>query len=156
MTNELMKEIVLECANALKEDGFPVGNILDVKVSWGLKTLGRCQQIGNDGFIIRISKYADIENTIFHELIHTFPGAFNHGKVFQQYANEINLIHHTKVGTYSPLPKVKTNVTLVCSCCGKTLHKYVGLNNYKILYLRKRLRESLSKCCHKDIKLIFD
>lgn len=37
MTNELMKETVLECAEVLKEDGFPVGNILDVEVSWGKK-----------------------------------------------------------------------------------------------------------------------
>lgn len=120
------------------------------------KTLGRCQRVNDKGFIIRISKYADIENTIFHELIHTFPGAFNHGKVFQQYANEINLIHYTEVGTHSPLPKIRTNVTLICPCCRKTLHKYVDLNNYQILNLRKKLRKCLSKCCHKDIKLIFD
>lgn len=156
MTNELMKETVLELAETLKEDGFPVGNILDVKMSWGKKTLGRCQRIGDKGFIIRISKYADIENTVFHELIHTFPGAFNHGNVFQQYANKINLIHYTEVGTHSPLPKIRTNVTLVCPCCRKTLHKYVDLNNYQILNLRKKLRKCLSKCCHKDIKLIFD
>lgn len=91
MNNELMKEIVLELAETLKEDGFPVGNILDVKVSWGKKILGTCRKVGDKGFIICISKYADVENTIFHELIHTFPGAFNHGKVFQQYANKINL-----------------------------------------------------------------
>ena len=113
MTNELMKKTVLELAETLKEDGFPVGNILDVKVSWGKKILGRCQRIGNKGFIIRISKYADIENTVFHELIHTFPGVFNHGNVFQQYANKINLIHYTEVGTHSPLPKIRTNVTLI-------------------------------------------
>lgn len=156
MTNELMKEIVLECAEVLKKDGFPVGNILDVKVSWGKRILGLCKRVGDDGFIIRISKYADIENTVFHELIHTFPGAFNHGKVFQQYANEINLIHYTEVCTHSPLPKIRTNVTLICPCCRKTLHKYVGLNNYQILNLRKKLRGFLSKCCHKDIKLFFD
>lgn len=156
MNNELMKEIVLELAETLKEDGFPVGNILDVKVSWGKKILGTCRKVGDKGFIIRISKYADVENTIFHELIHTFSGAFNHGKVFQQYANKINLIHYTKVGTHSPLPKTRTNITLVCPCCRKTLLKYVDLNNYQILQLRKKLRGYLSKCCHKDMKLIFD
>ena len=83
-------------------------------MSWGKKILGTCRKVGDKGFIIRISKYADVENTAFHELIHTFPGAYNHGSVFQQYANKINLIHYTEVGTHSPLPKIRF---IFCTAC---------------------------------------
>ena len=33
MTNEQIKELVLNYADILKEKGFPVGNIIDVKLS---------------------------------------------------------------------------------------------------------------------------
>ena len=159
MTNEQIKKLVLNYADMLKEKGFPVGNIIDVKLSWGRKTLGLCQMTNKGNYIIRISKYSDVdtmEGTIFHEIIHTFPGCLNHGTAFQEYAGIINRLYNMKICTHSPLPKIRTNVTLICPCCKKTLHKYVDLNNYQILNLRKKLRNCLSKCCHKDIKLIFD
>ena len=159
MTNELMKETVLELAETLKEDGFPVGNILDVKLSWGRKTLGLCQMTNKGNYIIRISKYSDVdtmEGTIFHEIIHTFPGCLNHGTAFQEYAGIINRLYNMKICTHSPIPKLKTNVSLICPCCKDVLYQYKELDNLQILDLRKKLKHYRSKCCHKDIKLIFD
>lgn len=159
MTNEQIKELVLNYADMLKEKGFPVGNIIDVKLSWGRKTLGLCQMTNKNNYIIRISKYSDVdtmEDTIFHEIIHTFPGCLNHGTAFQEYAGIINRLYNMNIGTYSRMPKNRTNVKLVCPCCKKVLYQYKDLNNLQVLNLKKKMRGYVSKCCHKDIKLIFD
>ena len=110
MTNEQIKKLVLNYADMLKEKGFPVGNIIDVKLSWGRKTLGLCQMTNKGNYIIRISKYSDVdtmEGTIFHEIIHTFPGCLNHGTAFQEYAGIINRLYNMKICTHSPIPKLK-------------------------------------------------
>ena len=159
MTNEQIKKLVLNYADMLKEKGFPVGNIIDVKLSWGRKTLGLCQMTNKGNYIIRISKYSDVdtmEGTIFHEIIHTFPGCLNHGEGFKQYASIINRLYDMNIDTHSRMPKIRTNVTLICSCCKKVLYQYKELNNLQVLELRKKLKSYQSKCCHKDIKLIFD
>lgn len=159
MTNEQIKDIVLNYAEMLKEKGFPVGNIIDVKLSWGRKTLGLCQITNKNNYIIRISKYSDVdtmENTIFHEIIHTFPGCLNHGTAFQEYAGIINRLYNMNIGTYGRMPKNRTNVKLVCPCCKKVLYQYKDLNNLQVLKVRKKTKDYWSKCCHKDIKLIFD
>lgn len=159
MTNEQIKELVLNYADMLKEKGFPVGNIIDVKLSWGRKTLGLCQMTNKNNYIICISKYSDVdtmEDTIFHEIIHTFPGCLNHGTAFQKYAGIINRLYNMNIGTYGRMPKNRTNVKLVCPCCKKVLYQYKDLNNLQVLKVRKETKDYWSKCCHKNIKLIFD
>lgn len=159
MTNEQIKELVLNYAEMLKDKGFLVGNIVDVKLSWGRKTLGLCQMTNKNNYIIRISKYSDVdtmEDTVFHELIHTFPGCLNHGETFQEYASIINKLYNMNIGTYGRMPKIRTNVKLVCPCCKKVLYQYKELNNLQVLKVRKETKDYWSKCCHKNIKLIFD
>lgn len=159
MNNEQIKELVLNYADMLKEKGFPVGNIIDVKLSWCRKTLGLCQMTNKNNYIIRISKYSDVdtmEDTIFHEIIHTFPGCLNHGTAFQEYAGIINRLYNMNIGTYGRMPKNRTNVKLVCPCCKKMLYQYKDLNNLQVLKVRKETKDYWSKCCHKNIKLIFD
>lgn len=158
MTNEQIKRLVLNYADMLKEKGFPVGNIIDVKLSWGRKTLGLCQRTYKGNYIIRISKYSDVDTmkgTIFHEIIHTFPGCLNHGEGFKQYASIINRLYNMEICTHSPVPKLKTNVSLICPCCKDVLYQYKELDNLQILDLRKKLKRYMTKCCHKDVKLIF-
>ena len=159
MTSEDVKKMVLECAEILRKDGFPVGNIIDVKLSWGRKTLGLCQMTNKNNYIIRISKYSDVDtmkDTIFHEIIHTFPRCLNHGEAFQEYASIINKLYDMNIGTYGRIPKIRTNVKLVCPCCKEVLYQYKDLNNLQVLKLKKKIRDYTSKCCDKDIKLIFD
>ena len=69
MTNEQIKKLVLDYADMLKEKGFPVGNIIDVKLSWGRKTLGLCQMTNKGNYIIRISKYSDVDTMERIEII---------------------------------------------------------------------------------------
>lgn len=41
-----------------------------------------------------------VRETIYHELIHTIDGCFNHGKKFQYYADLVNDCYSVNIGTY--------------------------------------------------------
>ena len=55
------------------------------------KTAGKSGELDYD-FVIRLSKYTlanserSLRNTIYHELIHTVPGGFNHGREWKRWA----------------------------------------------------------------------
>lgn len=108
------------------------------------KTLGRCYSMYGM-FRISLSKYLLecseqlIKNVIAHEIIHTVPYCFNHGRNFQHYANLVNYklgykieIRNTNT-EFNPPHKYK----LICKKCGKVYYrdrlnqKYVANNVYR-------------------------
>ena len=94
------------------------------------KTLGRCYSMYGM-FRISLSKYLLecseqlIKNVIAHEIIHTVPYCFNHGRNFQYYANLVNykLGYNVEVRNtnkeFNPPRKYK----LTCLECGKVYYR---------------------------------
>ena len=98
------------------------------------KTLGRCTR-GNGRYSIELNpnilKFTEdgekiIRETLAHELCHTLPGCFNHGKEFHNKADKIYKLmgYHidTKADTDSSQYFMKylpqTNYMLICDECG--------------------------------------
>ena len=94
--NKLTDKVLQE----LKSIGIPVSNNIEKVVinTRTKKRLGACKKnvnsSGRESFIIEISaralacKEEQICNIIAHELIHTCPGSFNHGKKWKKYGEK--------------------------------------------------------------------
>ena len=88
----------------LKEKGYPIREIREVKFSRSIKKHGSCAtyKFSND-CTITISEIAfsggneTLKNTILHELTHSIRGCKGHGEVWQRYANEIGNMYGIKI-----------------------------------------------------------
>lgn len=104
------------------------------------RALGRCIRSGGSFRIELAGKTAAdnvnidfIKNVIMHELVHTIPGCWNHGPLFQSYARRINakLGYHVSTtetaenmqaaGVQPIVKKEVARFALVCGKCGKTV-----------------------------------
>jgi len=106
-------KILAECIKNVEALGYhPEGEIIhSVRVTNNIRRVGTCRKewIGNyfNGHyqhkISCTAKIADndenIRNVLYHEIIHTIPGCFNHGKKFKNVMDEINKTYHANVGT---------------------------------------------------------
>ena len=140
MWTENMKRItrnmVYKYAAKLKNDGFPIYTISDVKFSRGVKTYGTCtRNRRNKTAVIAISEIcfhstADcLKNTILHELCHAMENTKGHDKQWYEYAHRVNSIYNTRITQYvseeesktaRPFIEDKFKYKVTCNCCGKT------------------------------------
>ena len=97
MKSTYLNRIGNECVKLLKETKIPIHGSLVFSVNSRLsRTLGRCKKLWN-GFEIEIQSYIlenantdGLKGVIIHELLHTCPECFNHGKTWKKYARIIN------------------------------------------------------------------
>lgn len=90
-----LEKYVQKLNNNLKTIGVETGNITKISINnRALKRMGRCRKTPS-GYEIEVSKYIlndkDIlENTVYHELLHTVESCMNHGKKWQMLASQVN------------------------------------------------------------------
>lgn len=123
------EEIMVKCGFELPRIGFTLNNRLS-------KALGRCIGLDDGEFRIEISKkYVQgcietgnirrLEQTILHEMVHTLPFAFNHGKVWKIYTDIINDKFGYEISTLTTVPNeirqywIKDGVRVCCDKCNK-------------------------------------
>ncbi len=137
-----------ECKKELENLNIPFGRIAELKVSHTLNSYGDCRKISNLYYRIRVNKTLleeasddSIKNTIIHEMLHTCPDCFNHGKTWQAYANLVNDAYPkyciSRLGSYEETHvrlKNENNAKYVITCksCG---HKYFYYRNCRIVKL---------------------
>ena len=129
------------------------GNVRSFTVNTRAKRrLGQCKKSSCGLFDINISEAllddkVDDQialNTIMHEILHTIPGCFNHGKKWKAYANYINqklpqynitrVAVNDSVGVHTEHEKPLFNYVLRCSECGQEIkrqRKSKVITNYK-------------------------
>lgn len=88
---------------------------------------GYCRKSGNNSFTISIASILGqddipektIKSVILHELLHTCPGCFNHGKQWKKYCKIIREIYGIKIRTTSDAEsmKVKQHYYIKCRRC---------------------------------------
>ena len=149
-------ELVAKAAKMLRDINIPITKSLNPKVEivkassfWGM-----CHMDGRGyEFRIRLAQMLlaqpedKIMETILHELIHTCPGCFNHGRQWKEYVRKCNSVYHTdiKVNPYKFAPKRAAEVKLQdsaavahrvrCTCCGTTWDRH--RNSNLTLYLER-------------------
>lgn len=138
-----LNRLYVECVNEMLSIGMDISDrIIRVSVNKRLsRALGRCIVSGRAYAIeVQPCMLADdvdertTKNTIMHELIHTCPGAFNHGPEFQRRARRVNSLLGYSVSTTTDvgvlehagvqLKKPTYRYACVCTACGKTTSRY--------------------------------
>ena len=92
--------------------------------------------IGNHRYRIRINKnwlnqnppIEHLQNTIFHELLHSCNGCMNHGPRWKAYAQKVNIKWGTNISRTSlyeeyTYQKPKVNYEIFCPTCNKVIAK---------------------------------
>lgn len=132
-------QYLLHIIQEFKAIGFPVPEEkIDKTVGYSSTTtkFGMCKK-RNGRFTIYLSRYAlnnteIVKDTLVHEVIHTLPGADNHGADFKQYASIVNkkLGYHIKCrgsreeAAASGLEQARRErfkYKLVCQKCGSQI-----------------------------------
>ena len=140
-----VQKLFRECVMEMESIGMDISTrIVEVKVNSRLsRALGRCCVVsrvnGNYWFRIEIQPNMLVDgiddavpkNTLMHELIHTCPGAFNHGYEFQRRAEAVNrklgYNVHTRTSADSleaaggTLKKKTANYGIFCMKCCKVV-----------------------------------
>ena len=97
------KTLTEECIEKLNAIHFPIAKSILFKQNTGYSKYGYCKK--NRGketvYTIAINKWLEddiaIKETIMHELIHTIPGCYNHGRLFHDYAYEVYRVYGIKI-----------------------------------------------------------
>lgn len=136
-----------DCVRELLSIGMDISDhIVSVSINKRLsRALGRCilkTQYGEKLYSIEVQpcmledsvEERTTKNTIIHELIHTCPGAFNHGYEFQRRARQVNALLGYSVSTTTDVSVLASaGVTLkqphyryacVCTRCGQITSQY--------------------------------
>ena len=87
-------KLFVECIKECKAADLPLGTVQPhIKISSATAVFGYLVKETGQIFVSRVtfelSEYV-IKNVIIHELIHSFPGADNHGKTFKHWAGVMN------------------------------------------------------------------
>ena len=99
--------MVIEARENLKAHGFNMGTIIDFGISTRYRRCwAKCYKKGPNSFVIKVNSEilrghpSSIRDTIYHEVIHTCKGCFNHGPNFKYAANvcNVNFGTHVQVG----------------------------------------------------------
>lgn len=131
-------QIITETAEDMKKAGLHPGPVSSVRWSSRMRrSKGNCQRRkdGRGGFEIAISKdlltcQEALKDTVCHELIHTLPGCFNHGDLFQLAAARMNARGYQVSQTFNPdlyagkgyeetYTRPRPKYVLVCTRCQK-------------------------------------
>jgi len=107
-----VKKIMQDCVKKCKAINIPISNDIDFFMMDGERTYGECI----DKHIIKISKNLinddEIENTVFHELIHTVDRADGHDAVFYYFGRMIQKAYGqeiTRVGNKAIKSDIKSS-----------------------------------------------
>ena len=93
-----LQKIARECMTELDNLGIEYGNIKSFEINTrAKKRWGQCKAV-TDGYTINISirlldedtPLKSLKETVFHEILHTCKGCFNHGEMWKRYALKIN------------------------------------------------------------------
>lgn len=162
MTAEQKKlnEVYHDCVSMLKDINIPVGYVRLITVNtrakkrWGQCTYKYKNIDGKKVFDINIS-YRLFEpqaehglyNTVIHELLHTCDGAYNHGKMWQLYADRVYSKYGIEIKRTStesekgvkPLPPTPPKYICRCNKCGMefTRQRMCDLVKHPWLYSHK-------------------
>ena len=144
-----------------KAVGVPHGPVASVKVCHRRNEVGVCKARRDGLFEIAFSEVfaelddRDVADTLMHELIHTCPGAFNHGPVFKRWMHRVNLHgYRVTVAEYSKAAQAMRSadiaasgdeVILVCDCgCRFVKSRRTKVAQHPGNYLCRRHRRPLA------------
>ena len=131
-------DYAIDCMDKLDRIGIPYGNIVEVTVNTrATRRFGQCRRLPSGDFTINISdilldeRNSDTQliQTMFHEILHTIPGCFNHGKEWQRYADIVNRQYGTNVARTSSAAnltvqkEVYYKYRFVCENCGQEVKR---------------------------------
>ena len=94
-----LKSALNECKKELDALNIPYGPVVSITPNTtAASRWGQCRRLYNGTYTINISTRLLRENvpinglksTIMHELLHTCPNSFNHGKTWKRYAEQVN------------------------------------------------------------------
>ncbi len=132
---------VNECNDNLKKIGISTGNIINVNIiNRSVRLFGRCRRMDNNNFNIEVSQFilSDINKlteTIYHELLHTVKGCFNHGIKWKNLANQVNNIYGTNISRTSEATEgVKQEIIR------RAKYKITCLNCNQVTYRQKKIK----------------
>lgn len=136
VTQVELNELVEECKQNLKNIDIPISESIyyNVFINNCKSSLGRCRKFGYGMYQIQVSKHLLkcklelIKNIIYHELIHTIRGCFNHSYSFKYYMYLIN----QKLGTNIEVKnsnkqfgeQLQYKYKITCKKCGRTFYKH--------------------------------
>lgn len=106
-TKEEFLTIFEDCFSFLEKQSFPIGEINgNIHFVKGSRYFGICRRNKDNTFTIGFNEnfalkgsLGGLKSTILHELIHTFPLCYNHGKEFQYYAKKISALSGVEIKT---------------------------------------------------------
>ena len=103
-TIEYMYDMLIEARTNLESLGYNVGDLIDFDISNRYRRAwAKCYKKGYRQFTIILSGQlfkaisSSVRDTIYHEVIHTCEGCFNHGPNFKYAANECNMKFGTNI-----------------------------------------------------------
>ena len=136
MTTAIVNKLdiyVREKVDDLRSIGIATGDIKNVEINTrATRRLGLCRK-EPDGYVIEISKFIlndinTLENTVYHELLHTVEGCMNHGSKWKSLAEKVNKVYNTNISRTSAatddmkqeyINKIKYKAT--CQGCGQEI-----------------------------------
>lgn len=152
--------LVTKYHKELKEKGYPVRDIREVKFSRSVRTHGKCTIHYDNTVTITISEVAfsggneALKNTIFHELTHSIRGCKGHEEVWQRYADEIGRMYGVKIQQYvskeervacKEYKESRYNWKVTCPNCG---HSWKSYRKTKVIDALMNGRKCTCSCGH--------
>ena len=143
MKNRELNILVINLIKQLKGIGIPISNnISEIKINNRAKArFGACKvkkSILGKSFMIEISSEIlecdtkMISEVIIHELLHTCPGCFNHGKKWKLHASKVESLLGYRIKTTQkyedfgldrPEQKEEVKYVVKCTGCGAEFHR---------------------------------
>lgn len=126
-----MKDLVSiyeECKDICRDLNIPIRENTPIKYNGRIRTKwGYCRDKKDGTFEISIAKVLGEDSTpkktlmatILHEMLHTCPGCFNHGKLWKDYCKRIKEAYGIKIRTTSDTEdmKIESHYYVKCRRC---------------------------------------
>jgi predicted SprT family Zn-dependent metalloprotease len=140
MTETELKDLVQQCAKTMSGidgDWLKRGAVKGIKFNSRLsRALGRCKRRGTKFYLEFSTKYFDYEGTtdeekrsvIYHELVHTVDGCFNHGEKFKLVGRKIERATgvtqiHTRTTETGDFKKDTYKYRVDCGYCSRVTYR---------------------------------
>lgn len=134
MRNCSLQDVVQECYNICDKLSIPYSqNIAEIKWNGRLRTCwGRCSRYQDGHFEIHLNRrleQSDVKNkkvksVLLHEILHTCPGCYNHGKIWSKYAKTIKKATGIKINAMASAEQIgaERNYKVKCRNCKVSLY----------------------------------
>ena len=129
-----LNSVYSDCKRNIEAMGIPIAKEIRVSVNRRAhKRYGQCKKERNE-YSININvdllneqnPLSALQNTMYHELLHTCPGCMNHGEQWKKYAAKVNKITGLNIKRCSSPDEKGLNLfyqnakySVVCKECGK-------------------------------------